>query len=415
MAHTKSYFDRSGNDFGGIPFRSRKAFFDTIATKITKKETKRDEFVIFAPKCHRLKTTDFRVKGILGNIESGKVAWQTPSNIALVKYWGKKEPQLPENASISFTLNNCHTTTEMVFEKKKTEGDFSFEIVFEGEKNEAFKPKIQKFFERIQAYVPFLKEYHFTIFSKNSFPHSSGIASSASGMSALAMCLMSIEKLLSPEISEDYFYKKASFLARLGSGSACRSVKGSLVVWGVHKDIAGSSDLYGVDFNEEIAPVFKNYQDTILLVDKGEKQVSSTVGHNLMFEHPYAQNRFVQAGENISKIKTILKEGAVKDFIALVESEALTLHAMMLTSHPYFILMKPNTLEIIQRIWDYRTINDSNVCFTLDAGANVHLLYPENEKEEVQHFIEKELAAFCQNRHFIHDYVGQGAQEITAI
>ncbi len=415
MAHIKSYFDRSGIDFGAAPLRSRNAFFDTIGTKITKKETKRDEFVIFAPKCHRLKTTDFIVKGVSENVESGKVAWQTPSNIALVKYWGKRAPQLPENTSISFTLNNCHTRTEVVFEKKKTTDVFSFEIVFDGEKNEAFKPKIQKFFERIEAYVPFLKAYHFTIFSKNSFPHSSGIASSASGMSALALCLMSVEKLRSPDISEDYFYKKASFLARLGSGSACRSVKGSLVVWGAHNAIPGSSDLYGVDFKEDIAPVFKNYQDTILLVDKGEKQVSSSVGHNLMFGHPYAQNRFVQAGENISKIKTYLKEGAVKDFIALVESEALTLHAMMLTSHPYFILMKPNTLEIIQRIWQYRAANDSNVCFTLDAGANVHMLYPENEKEAVQRFIEKELAAFCQNKHFIHDHVGRGAQEITAL
>jgi diphosphomevalonate decarboxylase len=383
-----------------------------MSTKITKKETKRDEFVIFAQKWHRLKTTDFIPESSLENLEEGKVAWQTPSNIALVKYWGKKEPQLPENTSISFTLSNCHTTTEMHFEKKDTNGGFCFDVVFEGEKKDAFKPKIQKFFERIEAYVPFLKEYHFTIYSKNSFPHSSGIASSASGMSALALCLMSIEKLRSPAISEAYFYKKASFLARLGSGSACRSVKGSLVVWGAHEQIAGSSDLYGVDFTEEIAPVFENYQDTILLVDKGEKQVSSTVGHDLMFDHPYAQNRFLQAGENIAKIKTFLKEGAVKDFIALVESEALTLHAMMLTSQPYFILMKPNTLQIIQRIWDYRAANNSNVCFTLDAGANVHLLYPENEKEAVQHFIEEELAGFCQNKHFIHDYVGQGAREI---
>jgi diphosphomevalonate decarboxylase len=386
-----------------------------MITKITKKETKRDEFVIFAPKCHRLKTTDFIVKKDLGSLEKGKVAWQAPSNIALVKYWGKREPQLPENASISFTLNNCHTRTEVVFEKKAASDAFSFEIIFEGAKKEAFRPKIQKFFERIEAYLPFLKEYHFTIRSNNSFPHSSGIASSASGMSALALCLMRIEKLLSPKMSEDYFYKKASFLARLGSGSACRSVKGSLVVWGAHVAVEESSDLYGVAFTEDIAPVFKNYQDTILLVDKGEKQVSSTVGHNLMFDHPYAQNRFVQAGENIAKIKTYLKEGAVKDFIALVESEALTLHAMMLTSHPYFILMKPNTLQIIQRIWQYRADKDSNVCFTLDAGANVHLLYPENEKQAVHRFIESELAAFCQNKHFIHDHVGQGAIEISSL
>lgn len=360
-----------------------------------------------------MNTTDFiaDIQGV--TIEKGSYTWKTPSNIALVKYWGKRDPQLPENPSISFTLNNCHTITTLEFQKKENLNDeFSFDIIFEGEKKEAFKPKIQKFFERIYEYMPFLKDYSFIISSENSFPHSSGIASSASGMSALAMCLMSLEKELNSGISESYFYNKASFLARLGSGSACRSVKGELVVWGEHEEIKGSSELFGVPFSAEIAPIFKNYQDTILLVDKGEKQVSSTVGHELMFGHPFAKQRFEQAYENISKIKTFLKEGNIKEFISLVESEALTLHAMMMTSQPYFILMKPNTLEIINKIWKYRADNNSNICFTLDAGANVHVLYPENEKETVQEFIQNELSSFCQNGHFINDRVGNGAIQL---
>lgn len=344
-------------------------------------------------------------------IEKGSTTWKTPSNIALVKYWGKREPQLPENPSISFTLNNCHTITTLSYEKKEL-GSLSFDIVFEGKEKLSFKPKIQKFFERIIEYVPFIKDYHFVISSENSFPHSSGIASSASGMSALSMCIMQLEKELNPSIKDDYFYQKASFLARLGSGSACRSVKGELVVWGEHKDIAGSSDLFGVPFDYSVAPIFKNFQDTVLLVDKGEKQVSSTVGHELMYNHPFADKRFEQARENISKMKEILETGAITEFIALVESEALTLHAMMMTSHPYFILMKPNTLEIIQKIWNYRTAENSNLCFTLDAGANVHLLYPKEEKVAVQNFIKEELAMYCQNEHFIHDEVGMGAQQV---
>ena len=359
-----------------------------------------------------LTTTDFiaDIQGV--TLEQGSYTWKTPSNIALVKYWGKRDPQLPENPSISFTLNNCHTITTLAFQKKEVLDDkFSFDIIFEGEKKEAFKPKIQKFFERIEVYMPFLKAYHFTISSENSFPHSSGIASSASGMSALAMCLISLEKDLATN-TEEYFYKKASFLARLGSGSACRSVKGELVVWGEHDEIPGSSDLFGVPFSDEVASVFQNYQDTILLVDKGEKQVSSTVGHELMYGHPFAKQRFEQAGENISKIKTFLKEGNVSKFIALVESEALTLHAMMMTSQPYFILMKPNTLEVINKIWKYRAENDSNICFTLDAGANVHVLYPFDEKERVQSFIKEDLSVHCQNGHFINDEVGSGAIQL---
>lgn len=345
-------------------------------------------------------------------IEKGNSKWSAPSNIALVKYWGKKENQIPANPSISFTLNNCKTITELSFEKKAVPSDvFSFDLLFEGKPKEDFKPKIQKFFERVSAYLPFLKEYHFTIDTQNTFPHSSGIASSASGMAALSMNLMSLEKQLNPEMTDDYFYQKASFLARLGSGSACRSVKGSVVVWGAHAEIPGSSDLFGIEFPNTIHPNFKNYQDVILLVDKGEKQVSSTVGHDLMHDHPFAKRRFEQAHENLSKIKAVLENGNLEEFIKIVESEALTLHAMMMTSMPYFILMKPNTLEIINKIWKFRSETQIPICFTLDAGANVHVLYPENVSVAVLQFIKDELVGYCQNRQYICDVIGSGAVE----
>jgi len=344
-------------------------------------------------------------------IETAMFEWSAPSNIALVKYWGKKEHQIPANPSISFTLNNCKTITKLEVLKKSDAANFSFDLLFEGKPKEDFKPKIQKFFERIEQYCPFLKEYHFKIDTQNTFPHSSGIASSASGMAALAMNIMSLEKAINPTISDDYFYAKASFLARLGSGSACRSIKGEVVVWGNHAAINGSSDLFGVEFSE-IHPNFKNYQDTILLVDKGEKQVSSTVGHDLMHNHPYAERRFAQAHDNLSKIKTILSSGTIEEFIKIVESEALTLHAMMMTSMPYFILMKPNTLEIINKIWKFRNETQIPVCFTLDAGANVHDLYPENAKEKVVQFIKDELVGYCQKGQYICDEIGNGAKQL---
>ena len=351
---------------------------------------------------------DFILKSYDSDLNEGAVKWTSPSNIALVKYWGKRAHQIPENPSISFTLSNCKTITEVSFTKKEG-SDFSFDVYFDGEKNEAFEPKIQTFFERIEAYVPFLRDFHFKIDTSNTFPHSSGIASSASGMSALALCLMSIEKQLGVTHNTDFFNKKASFLARLGSGSACRSIEGELVVWGQNKSTA-SSDLFGVRYAEDVHANFKNYQDTILLVDKGEKQVSSTVGHKLMFGHPFAAQRFNQAHENLEKLTAILKSGDLDEFINIVESEALTLHAMMMTSMPYFILMKPNTLEIINKIWSYRKESDSKLCFTLDAGANVHLLYPKNEKDTVLRFIENQLSRYCQNGHFIEDQVGKGSE-----
>ena len=358
-----------------------------------------------------MNTDQFLVKSDLKHLDSASFTWQTPSNIALVKYWGKSNPQIPKNASISFTLNNCHTITKIDFLKKEKSESIDFDLFFEGKQKDDFKPKISEFFNRIQEYCPYIFDYKMVINSENSFPHSSGIASSASGLSAISMCLMSLEQELISDLSLEYINKKASFLARLGSGSASRSIEGPLVVWGEHPEIEGSSDLYGVQFSNKVHPIFNNYQDVILLVDKGEKQVSSTVGHGLMHNHPFAENRFLQANQNLTKMSNILQDGDIKNFISLVESEALTLHAMMLTSNPYFILMKPNTLEIINRIWEYRENKESNICFTLDAGANVHVLFPENEKAEVLSFIENELSIFCQKKHYICDNTGLGAQK----
>ena len=140
--------------------------------------------------------------------------------------------------------------------------------------------------------------------------------------------------------------------------------------------------------------------------------MSSTVGHNLMHNHPYASERFKQAHRHMTQMKSILASGDLDAFNAVVEGEALTLHAMMMTSQPYFILMRPNTLEIINRVWNYRKETGSKACFTLDAGANIHLLFPENEKDEVYEFIKNELVVYCQNGHYICDNVGQGAKQL---
>jgi len=356
---------------------------------------------------------DFMSKTVAKDGIGGKVAFRSPSNIALIKYWGKREGQVPANPSISFTLETCATTTGLTYKKlEKAVPDFSFELFFEGRPKADFRPKIETFLARINPYMAFLKDFHYVIETSNSFPHSSGIASSASGMSALALCFMELERTLDPTMDPDFFKAKASFLARLGSGSACRSIEGPIVQWGQHKDTEGSSDYFALQYPYPVHEVFNNYQDTILLVDKGQKQVSSTVGHDLMHGHPFAEQRFKQAHSNLSRLKEVFAKGDLDNFIKIVESEALTLHAMMMTSMPYFILMKPNTLEIINKIWEFRASSNTHVCFTLDAGANVHVLYPESEKEIVLQFIKDELIVYCENGHYICDQIGQGAFEL---
>ena len=339
-------------------------------------------------------------------VEAAKVQHRAPSNIALVKYWGKKDEQIPMNPSISFTLSNSYTETIMEI-APRTDFTTSFQIdfYFEEEPKENFLPKIETFFTRIRNYIPFLRDYYFIVRTRNSFPHSSGIASSASGMAALAVCLMKIEKLFYPEMSEKFFYEKASFLARLGSGSACRSTYGGVVIWGAHSAVPDSSNFYGVPM-KDIHEVFNTFQDSILLIDKGQKPVSSSKGHKLMHDHPYAEARFAQARQNITLLRDILAQGNLDEFCKLVESEALALHAMMLTSSPYYILMRPNTLSAIERIWYFRASTATPVCFTLDAGANIHLLYPEAYKKQVHTFIESQLKPLCQDGDILYDQVG---------
>src|SRR5690606_5802273 len=270
-------------------------------------------------------------------ITNGTSKWSAPSNIALVKYWGKKTGQIPANASLSFTLSECKTETSVAFLPKSSPG-LSFDFKFEGTAKPDFHPKISQFLERSLPYMPWLEQFHFSIDSRNTFPHSSGIASSASAMAALSANLVSIERHFSDEMSDEIFEKKTSFVARLGSGSACRSVKGSAVVWGAHERVPQSSNLFGVPFAGKLHENFNAYQDTILLIDRGEKQVSSTLGHDLMHGHRFAQNRFAQANDNLIQLCNILESGDLEAFFQLCEREALSLHAMMMLSDPYFIL-----------------------------------------------------------------------------
>ena len=341
----------------------------------------------------------------------GRVGWQCPSNIALVKYWGKKGKQIPQNPSISFTLSKCCTETFVEFEKADR---FGFKFFFEGKENLAFGAKIEKFLIDNQAFFPFINQLNLKVESRNTFPHSSGIASSASSMSAFVMCLMEIERSLSLSKCRpiDMDIQKASYFSRIASGSAARSVFPAMALWGKTDAYEGSSDEYAVSLSDDIHPVFKTYHDSILIVSGETKSVSSRAGHALMEGNPYASARYAQANENIKNLLAALRSGDLDTFINITESEALQLHALMMCSNPSFILMKPNTLQLINQIRLFREETHIPLCFTLDAGPNVHLLYPDSEADGVEEFVSNVLSFYCVDQQWIDDQVGDGPKTL---
>jgi diphosphomevalonate decarboxylase len=341
----------------------------------------------------------------------GKVGWSSPSNIALVKYWGKKGKQIPQNPSISFTLSECRSETFVAYEKAEK---FGFRFFFDGKENPAFGAKIEKFLLDNQAFFPFINQLSLKVESRNTFPHSSGIASSASSMSAFVMGLMEIEKLLvGPSTGSGTLdLCKASYFSRLASGSAARSVYPKMALWGKTDCYKGSSDEYAVSLENDIHPVFKTYRDAILIVSGETKSVSSRAGHALMEGNPYAPARYAQANKNIKNLLAALKLGDLDTFINITESEALQLHALMMCSNPSYILMKPNTLNLINEIREFREETKIPLCFTLDAGPNVHLLYPDNEAEKVNGFIQNKLVHYCDEGRWIADHVGDGPKKL---
>lgn len=339
----------------------------------------------------------------------GEVAWRSPSNIALVKYWGKHGRQLPRNPSVSLTLQNAFTETRLHYKPKETSGpDIDLSFFFEGEPKPDFAERINRYFKSITDIFPFLPQLEFRIYSKNAFPHSAGIASSASAMSALALCLCSLEeKLFDSRKERPAFFQKASYVARLGSGSACRSLYGGAVVWGKTVEVEGSSNEYALPL-QKVHPDFLTFHNDILLVSTSEKAVSSSAGHALMDSNPYASARYADAQRNLQEVLWALEKGELEAFGRIVESEALTLHGLMLSSRPPYVLLEPNTLTLIQKIRAFRKETKLPLFFSLDAGPNIHLLYPDAYQKRIQAFVQDELSALCTDGQYLTDEVGEG-------
>lgn len=325
--------------------------------------------------------------------------WRSPANIAFVKYWGKKGHQIPANPSLSMTLKECYTETKISF----VPGPFNVEVLFQGRREEKFALKIKSYLSTLLDEIPCINELQFKIDTMNTFPHGAGIASSASGLSALALCLTDYLYSQIEDKNLSHFYQMASNLSRLASGSACRSVYGGFVSWG-QSELPYSSDEFATPF--EVHSSLAHLRDTVLVISENEKTVSSRAGHDRMKEHPFADARFIQAKKNYSVMLSALKSGDMTTVGELLESEALTLHAMMMTSPDSYTLLRPHSLSAIELVRDFRNQTGIPVYFTLDAGPNLHLIYPESYKDKVSTFVAHELRPICSN--IIDDECGKG-------
>lgn len=357
------------------------------------------------PFVNRTEDTPAVTPGVLLN-----ATWQCPSNIAIIKYWGKKNGQFPANPSLSMTLDQAYTQTKVsVVPGDKGNGLLSLN----GDADHPFLPKMRHLLNCIREEVSALRGVSLEAHTANNFPHSTGIASSASGIGAFALCLVDLGYQLAGETPRrNDFMSAASRFARMGSGSACRSLYSGFTVWGATPWITGSSDEYAIPAPGLIHPEMMQIKDAILVISTKPKELPSSGGHQLMKGHPFLGGRILQADKNLEEALSALVENDFEKLGNIAENEALTLHALIMSAIPGTILLKPSTLEVIHLIRETRHAGIP-VFFTLDAGANVHVLYPGHSAQMVEKFIGDALQPFCENGLVIYDHCGSGPMKVN--
>jgi len=295
-----------------------------------------------------------------------KATYKASSDIALVKYWGKKDEELrlPENGSISMKLDGLDTITSVEFGEKYKED----EIIIEGRADKTEVDRVVEHLDRIRKLAN--TNLRARVVSKNSFPKGTGLSSSGSGLTALTMAAT---KALAMELSE----KDLSILARVGSGTACRCVCGGFVEW---KDGEDSDSSY----SETIFPAdYWDIRDVVVVVDEGMKKISSTKGHTTAQSSILFGERQKRIKAKIVKLKEYIKNKDFSGFGELVEREALEFHSVLLTSNPPLVAWYPGTMEVIHAVNDLRE-NEIECYFTINTGFNVHVLTLPIYEEEVK-------------------------------
>ncbi|MCX8174749.1 MAG: diphosphomevalonate decarboxylase [Candidatus Micrarchaeota archaeon] len=306
-----------------------------------------------------------------------KSTWLATPNIAVVKYWGKRDSflNLPDNGSVSVTMDEALKTITTVEFDERLESDL---LVLNGRRASAEETaRAKKVLDAIRKKAGIFAGAR--IFSRNNFPTAAGIASSASGFAALA-CAASDAAGLSPSKRE------LSIFARLGSGSACRSVFGGFVEWkrGSRQD---GSDSYAV----QIAPAdhWKEIRNVIAITNPERKKIGSARGMEITSRTSKLYPQRVRlAPKVIRMMKRAIRKRELETFLLLTMRESSHLHAVMLDSFPPIIYLNDISRQIMDAVLGYNEARDE-ICagYTFDAGPNAHVYTTQKHAGEVRRLL----------------------------
>lgn len=293
------------------------------------------------------------------------------ANIALVKYWGKREHKLnlPAVGSISATLDNLNTETEIFFSSTGRD-----EIFFNG------TPANEKEYSRITKFLEMFRNEHkvkdyFSVKTGNNFPSGAGLASSASGFAALAA---GIDRLAGTKLGN----RELSILARKGSGSAARSIFGGFVEMKTGEGLESHTD-----YAEQIAPADFWDLSVVILVTSGEqKKISSTDGMNATaYSSPYYNSWISSSKSDLHEAKKAIQQKDFEKLADVTEFSTLKMHGLAMSARPGIIYWNGTTLDLINEVKDMRA-GGSPVFFTIDAGPQLKVFTPTENADNIKDY-----------------------------
>lgn len=321
---------------------------------------------------------------------STKIAIATAHpNIAFVKYWGNQDSnlRLPSNGSISMTLSNLTTETSVQFDASLPNDILE---INQQEASSRALDRVSQFLDRIRNISGM--NLHAEVKSSSNFPISAGLASSASAFAALSLAASKAAGL-------DLDKRELSTLARLGSGSACRSIFGGYVEW-----MLGAS--HKESFAEEIAPPEHwELHDVIAILEQDRKAVGSTEGHALAESSPLQKGRLMDAPRRLRECRLAISSRDFARLSHVAEQDSNMMHAVMMTSTPSLLYWSEGTIRILRNILKWRE-EGLEVFYTMDAGSNVHCICTRASFD----VIERRLRELPGIHETLHCGVGEGAK-----